>query len=111
MSTLAPLSALFQALADPSRLRIVALLRSMELSVGELAQLLGQSQPRVSRHVKILADSCLIDRHKEGSWVFLMLADGDRAGPIFDALAQWGGDEARPSSRRWRGSRQSRRPR
>ena len=71
-----PIADLFQALADPSRLRIVALLRSMELSVGELAQVLGQSQPRVSRHVKILADSGLIDRHKEGSWVFLALTDG-----------------------------------
>ena len=71
MSSLAPLSALFQALADPSRLRILALLRSMELSVGELAQVLGQSQPRVSRHVRILADAGLVARRKEGSWVFL----------------------------------------
>ena len=94
MSTLAPLSALFQALADPSRLRILALLRSMELSVGELAQLLGQSQPRVSRHVRILADAGLVARRKEGSWVFLMLADGDRTVPIFEALGQWGGEDA-----------------
>ena len=83
MSHRLPLADLFQALADPSRLRIVALLRSMELSVGELAQVLGQSQPRVSRHVKILADSGLIDRHKEGSWVFLALTSGT----ITDALA------------------------
>ena len=45
----------------------------MELSVGELAQVLGQSQPRVSRHVKILADAGLVERRKEGSWVFLAL--------------------------------------
>ena len=94
MSTLAPLSALFQALADPSRLRILALLRSMELSVGELAQMLGQSQPRVSRHVRILADAGLVARRKEGSWVFLMLADGDRAQPVFDTVEHWGGPEA-----------------
>ena len=94
MLTLSPLSALFQALADPSRLRIVALLRSMELSVGELAQLLGQSQPRVSRHVRILADSGLVVRRKEGSWVFLMLADAARAKPLFDAIDQWGSAEA-----------------
>jgi ArsR family transcriptional regulator len=85
MATLAPLSVLFQALADPSRLRILVLLRSMELSVGELAQLLVQSQPRVSRHVRILADAGLVERRKEGSWVFLMLAHGDRAQPIFEA--------------------------
>jgi ArsR family transcriptional regulator len=84
-----PLAELFQALADPSRLRIVALLRSMELSVGELAQVLGQSQPRVSRHVKILADAGLIDRHKEGSWVFLALTGGERSAALFDMFDQW----------------------
>ena len=94
MSTLAPLSALFQAMADPSRLRILALLRSMELSVGELAQLLGQSQPRVSRHVRILADCGLVARRKEGSWVFLMLTDASRAEPLFEAIERWGGAEA-----------------
>ena len=52
-----PLADLLQALADPTRLRILALLRRMELSVGELAILLDQSQPRVSRHVRILADA------------------------------------------------------
>lgn len=81
-----PLAELFQALADPSRLRIVALLRSMELSVGELAQVLCQSQPRVSRHVKILADSGLIDRHKEGSWVFLALTGGPRTDALVSLL-------------------------
>jgi ArsR family transcriptional regulator len=95
MSKLAPLSALFQALADSSRLRILALLRSMELSVGELAHLLGQSQPRVSRHVRILADCGLVERRKEGSWVFLMLTDAGRAEPLFDAIDRWGGDDAR----------------
>lgn len=62
---------IFRALADPTRLRIVALLRRMELSVGELAQVLGQSQPRVSRHVKILVDAGVTVRRREGSWVFL----------------------------------------
>ena len=52
-----PLADLLQALADPTRLRILALLRRMELSVGELAIILDQSQPRVSRHVRILADA------------------------------------------------------
>ncbi|MBC7047347.1 winged helix-turn-helix transcriptional regulator, partial [Salmonella enterica subsp. enterica serovar Heidelberg] len=65
--------AIFRALADSTRLRILALVRSMELSVGELAQVLGQSQPRVSRHVKILCDAGLLERRKEGSWVFVGL--------------------------------------
>ena len=72
------LAALFQALADPTRLRVLALLRVMELSVGELAQLLGQSQPRVSRHVRILSDSGLVGRRKEGSWVYLQLSEPER---------------------------------
>lgn len=46
---------IFRALSDPTRLRIIYLLRAMELAVGEIAQVVGQSQPRVSRHVRILA--------------------------------------------------------
>ncbi|NMN03066.1 MULTISPECIES: metalloregulator ArsR/SmtB family transcription factor [unclassified Novosphingobium] len=64
----------FRALADPTRLRIMRLLASMELAVGELAQVLGQSQPRVSRHVKILCDAGLAQRRREGGWVFLRAA-------------------------------------
>jgi ArsR family transcriptional regulator len=79
----------FSALADPTRLRIVALLRAMELSVGELAQVLGQSQPRVSRHVKILIDAGLAERRKEGSWVFLSLGTGERMQPLFALLDSW----------------------
>jgi ubiquinone/menaquinone biosynthesis C-methylase UbiE len=84
-----PLADRFQALADPTRLRIVALLRLMELSVGELAQVLGQSQPRVSRHLKILADAGVLERRKEGSWVFLTLADAERVEPLFDLIDGW----------------------
>ncbi len=55
----------------------------MELSVGELAQVLAQSQPRVSRHIKILIDANLVERRKEGSWVFLTLADQALAAAVF----------------------------
>ena len=84
-----PLADLLQALADPTRLRILALLRRMELSVGELAILLDQSQPRVSRHVRILADAGVIDRRREGSWVFLTIAVDDRNAPIFALVDAW----------------------
>jgi ubiquinone/menaquinone biosynthesis C-methylase UbiE len=84
-----PLADRFQALADPTRLRIVALLRLMELSVGELAQVLAQSQPRVSRHLKILADAGVLERRKEGSWVFLTLANAERVEPLFALLDEW----------------------
>lgn len=85
-----PLADRFQALADPTRLRIMALLRIMELSVGELAQVLGQSQPRVSRHLKILSDAGVLERRKEGSWVFLTLADQERIEPMFELIDSWG---------------------
>lgn len=77
---------IFRALADPTRLRIITLLRAMELSVGELAQVLGQSQPRVSRHVRILYDAGLAQRRKEGSWVFLVPGDADQTGALFAAI-------------------------
>jgi ArsR family transcriptional regulator len=89
VTLLLPLADRFQALADPTRLRILALLRIMELSVGELAQVLGQSQPRVSRHLKILADAGVLERRKEGSWVFLTLTDADRMQPMFELIDGW----------------------
>jgi ubiquinone/menaquinone biosynthesis C-methylase UbiE len=87
-----PLADRFQALADPTRLRIIALLRIMELSVGELAQVLGQSQPRVSRHLKILGDAGVLGRRKEGSWVFVALAAPERTEPLFALLDAWADD-------------------
>jgi len=83
---------IFRALGDPTRLRIFALLRRMELSVGELAQVLGQSQPRVSRHVRILADAGLTTRRREGSWVFLALAEDPRNEPLLTAIEHAAGD-------------------
>jgi ArsR family transcriptional regulator len=65
---------LLRALSEPTRLRMMRLLAYMELAVGELAQVLGQSQPRVSRHIRILCDAGLAERRKEGSWVFLRSA-------------------------------------
>ncbi|HMO76241.1 MAG TPA: metalloregulator ArsR/SmtB family transcription factor [Sphingopyxis sp.] len=82
---MAELIDIFRALADPTRLRVVALLREMELAIGELAVVLEQSQPRVSRHVRILAEAGIIERRREGSWVFLRIA-GD--GPVGDLLAR-----------------------
>ncbi|MBW4331309.1 metalloregulator ArsR/SmtB family transcription factor [Stakelama sp. CBK3Z-3] len=85
---------IFRALADATRLRTLSLLRSMELSVGELAQVLEQSQPRVSRHVKILCDAGLAERRKEGSWVFVRLGQPERVEPVLDALDLWHDDES-----------------
>ena len=84
-----PLAARFQALADPSRLRILALLRTMELAVGELAQILGQSQPRVSHHIRVLDEARLIERRKEGSWVYLGLAAAAAPDMLFALADRW----------------------
>lgn len=80
---------IFRALADATRLRIMALIQTMELSVGELAQVLGQSQPRVSRHVKILCDAGLAERRKEGSWVFVALGERALVAPAMAAIDSW----------------------
>ena len=80
---------IFRALADPTRLRIARLLGTMELAVGELAQVLGQSQPRVSRHVGILCDAGLAERRREGSWVFLRApGPGEASSALVDAVAE-----------------------
>lgn len=77
----------FRALSDLTRLRILRLVATMELAVGEIAQVLGQSQPRVSRHVAILCDAGLAERRREGSWIFLR-AVGECADTLVGRLRQ-----------------------
>lgn len=69
--------AALRAAGEPTRLRILALLSRGELTVSEIVHVLGQSQPRVSRHLKLLAEAGLIERLPEGSWVFYALAADD----------------------------------
>ena len=64
-----------RAAGEATRLRILALLATSELNVKDLTQILGQSQPRISRHLKLMAEAGLITRFREGSWVFFRLAD------------------------------------
>lgn len=72
-----------KAVGEPTRLRIVALLRHGELTVSDLTDILGQSQPRISRHVKLLAEAGVVTRHREGTWAFFDLV---RGGPIADLV-------------------------
>jgi ArsR family transcriptional regulator len=84
------LLAMLRAAADPTRLRLLLILREAELTVSELTEILGQSQPRVSRHLKLLCDSGLLQRFKEGSWVFYRAAergDGAELGAALGELA------------------------
>jgi ubiquinone/menaquinone biosynthesis C-methylase UbiE len=65
-----------RAAAEPTRLRLLALCAVSDMNVGDLTNILGQSQPRVSRHLKLLCNAGLLDRYHEGSKVFYRLADG-----------------------------------
>ncbi len=73
-SSLDHLVTALRAAGEVSRLRALALLSHGELAVGELAQVMGQSQPRVSRHMRLLTESGLAERAPEGAWVFYRLA-------------------------------------
>lgn len=83
---------IFSALADPTRVKILLLVRDLQLSMGELAELLDQSQPRVSRHVRILAEAGLVQRHKEGAWVFVGLHERAPSAEIYALIARLTGD-------------------
>lgn len=66
-----------KAAGESTRLRILALLLKGDLTVSDLTEILGQSQPRVSRHLKLLHEAGLIDRYQEGSWAWFRLSDAD----------------------------------
>lgn len=76
----------FRAIGDITRLRILRLVSMMELAVGEVALVLGQSQPRVSRHIAILCDAGLAERRREGSWIFLRAVQTGIAGHVGELL-------------------------
>lgn len=75
-----------RAIGEPTRLRILALLSHGEMAAGEMSTVLNQSQPRVSRHLKLLAEANLIERRPEGAWVFFRLNEKDSAGKIALAI-------------------------
>ena len=64
-----------KAAGDETRIRLLALLQRGERTVKELTEILGQSQPRISRHLKVLAEAGLVSRSPEGSWVYYRLSD------------------------------------
>ena len=77
-----------RAAAEPTRLRLLGILARCELTVTEITQVLGQSQPRVSRHLRLLCDAGLLDRVPEGSWVFYRLADAHVARTLVQLLGE-----------------------
>ncbi|HXC53765.1 MAG TPA: metalloregulator ArsR/SmtB family transcription factor [Rhizomicrobium sp.] len=88
---------MLRAAGDPTRLRLLLLLRQAELTVSELVEIVGQSQPRVSRHLKLLTEAHLIERFKEGSWVFYRAADRGEGAELGTAIAAIAPAEAQDS--------------
>ncbi len=64
-----------KAASEATRLRLLFLLAQSELTVSDLTTILGQSQPRISRHLKLLCDAGIIERFPEGAWVYYRLVD------------------------------------
>lgn len=82
-----------RAAAEPSRLRLLAICAQGEWTVSELTQVMAQSQPRISRHLKLLADAGLLERFREGSWVFYRRAQRGEGARLARALGRMLPDE------------------
>ena len=80
------LTATLKAAAEATRLRLLMLIAEAELTVTDLTAILRQSQPRLSRHLRLLAEAGLVERHREGSWAFFRLGERGGAADIARAL-------------------------
>jgi DNA-binding transcriptional ArsR family regulator len=74
-----PAVSALRAAAEPTRFRLLALLARAELTVGEICEIVGQSQPRVSRHLKLLCDAGLLDRFRELNWIYYRVPSAEAA--------------------------------
>jgi ArsR family transcriptional regulator len=84
-----------KAAGEPTRLRLLALLAAGDLTVTDLTEILGQSQPRISRHLKLLTEALLIDRYQEGAWAYFRLrGQGQGADLVRQVLAATATDDA-----------------
>ena len=77
---------MLRAAGEPTRLRVLALLAREELAVAELVQILGHSQPRVSRHLKLLSEAGLVERFPDGAWVFYRLCGAEPQRSLIHAV-------------------------
>src|SRR6185437_14481007 len=80
------LTGTLKAAGEATRLRILALLAEAELTVSDLTEILRQSQPRLSRHLRLLAEAGLVERFREGSWAFFRLGERGGAADVAHAL-------------------------
>jgi ArsR family transcriptional regulator len=90
---LGDLVGILRAVAEPTRLRLVVLLNRAELTVTEISQVIGQSQPRTSRHLRLLVDADILERTPEGAFVFYRLAEGSPSAELAGRLAELVPDE------------------
>jgi ArsR family transcriptional regulator len=93
MSEKSPLSLdqtvhLLKAAGEPTRLRLLMLLAQRDLTVSDLTEILGQSQPRISRHLKLLSDAGLLERYQEGAWAYFRLTDQGVGAGIVNSLVE-----------------------
>ena len=77
---------LLRAAGEPTRLRLLALLSDADLTVTDLIDILGQSQPRISRHLRLLVEGGLVERHQEGAWAYFRTADEGPAAGLAETL-------------------------
>ena len=75
-----------RAAAEKTRLRLLLLCREGELSVSELMQITGQSQPRISRHLKVLVDAGLLNRFREGTHAYYRLSESGKWTELLQTL-------------------------
>ncbi len=84
-----PVLAALNAAGEETRLRLLALLAESELTVTEVVTILSQSQPRVSRHLKLLVEAGVVERRREGAWAFFRLASGGAPGWLARSVVDW----------------------
>ena len=82
------LNTALKAAGEDTRLRILALLAEAELTVSDLTDILGQSQPRISRHLKLLVEAGLVDRFREGTWAFFRMCESGPGAALARALIE-----------------------
>ncbi len=78
-----------KAAGEPTRLRLLALLAAGDLTVTDLTEILGQSQPRISRHLKLLGEAALIDRYQEGAWAYFRLTQQGASVELANTLLKY----------------------
>ena len=81
-----------KALAEPTRLRLVRLLSRCDLTVSDLTAILGQSQPRISRHLRLLVESDVLSRYQEGAWAYFRVTEALGPASLAAAVLRLVGD-------------------